>query len=135
MKLNNSVLNLPGNIPMSAMNDDIIIFGESTMPFMQINDTITMNSSIKTWDESIRINNSDTDSLKSLKEVDLKSTGYKQMVDGFCDTLAVAEDMFNEEEIAKGFIEALDEQRKFYKTKENFYSNLITTIKFQLNEK
>ena len=129
MKLNNSVLNLPGNIPMSAMNDDIIIFDESTMPFMQINDTITMNSSIKTWDESI------TDSLKSLKEVDFKSTGYKQMVDGFCDTLAVAEDMFNEEEIAKGFIEALDEQRKFYKTKENFYSNLITTIKFQLNEK
>lgn len=129
MKLNDSVLNLPGNIPMSAMNNDTIIFGESTMPFMQINDTITMNSSIKTWDESI------TDSLKSLKELDFKSTGYKQMVDGFCDTLAVAEDMFNEDEIAKAFIEALEEQCLFYKTKENFYNNLKTTIKFKLNEK
>jgi len=111
------------------MNNDTIIFGESTMPFMQSNDTVTMNSNIKTWDESI------TDSLKSLKELDFKSTGYKQMVDGFCETLAVAEDMFNEDEIAKAFIEALEEQRLFYKTKENFYNNLKTTIKFKLNEK
>lgn len=114
---------------MKTNNPDMIIFGESTQSFTQTNDTFSLGSSIKNWDDAIN------DSLQTLKEMDFKSTGYKQMVDGFCDTLAVAEDMFNEEEIAKGFIEALDEQRKFYKTKENFYNNLITTIKFKLNEK
>lgn len=73
--------------------------------------------------------------IQELKEMDLKSTGYKQMVDGFCDTLAVAEDMFTEEEISKAFIEALEEQRLFYKTKEHFYNNLKTTLRFKLNEK
>jgi hypothetical protein len=43
--------------------------------------------------------------------------------------------MFDEEEIAKAFIEALEEQRQFYKNKENFYNNLKTTLRFKLNEK
>ena len=73
--------------------------------------------------------------IQGLTAMDLKSTGYKQMVDNFCDTLAIAEDMFNEEEITKALIEAIEEQRDFYRTKEKFYSNLITTIKFKLNER
>ena len=114
---------------MKTSSPDMIIFGESTQSFAQTNDTFNVDPSIENWDDAL------TNSLQALKEMDFKSTGYKQMVDGFCDTLAVAEDMFNEEQIAKGFIEALDEQRKFYKTKENFYNNLITTIRFKLNEK
>lgn len=94
-----------------------------------MHDTTNATSTIKNWDDAI------TTSLQSLKEMDLKSTGYKQMVDNFCDTLAIAEDMFNEEEISKALIEALQEQRMYYKKKENFYSNLITTIKFKFNEK
>jgi len=73
--------------------------------------------------------------IQELTSMDLKSTGYKQMVDGFCDTLAVAEDMFTEDEISKAFIDALEEQRLFYKTKEHFYNNLKTTLRFKLNEK
>lgn len=73
--------------------------------------------------------------IQELTSMDLKATGYKQMMDGFCDTLAIAEDMFNEEEIAKAFIESLEEQRQFYKSKENFYNNLKTTLQFKLNEK
>lgn len=73
--------------------------------------------------------------IQELTSMDLKATGYKQMMDGFCDTLAIAEDMFNEEEIAKAFIESLEEQRQFYKSKENFYNNLKTTLRFKLNEK
>ena len=73
--------------------------------------------------------------IQELTSMDLKSTNYKQMVDGFCDTLAIAEDMFNEEEITKALIEAIEEQRDFYRTKEKFYNNLITTIKFKLNER
>lgn len=73
--------------------------------------------------------------MLELQSMDLKATGYKQMMDGFCDTLAIAEDMFNEEEIAKAFIESLEEQRQFYKSKENFYNNLKTTLRFKLNEK
>ena len=73
--------------------------------------------------------------IQELTSMDFKATGYKQMTDGFCDTLAIAEDMFNEEEITKALIEAIEEQRDFYRTKEKFYSNLITTIKFNLNER
>jgi len=72
--------------------------------------------------------------MQELTAMDLKATGYKQMVDGFCDTFAVAEDMFNEEEITKAFLEALEEQRNFCRTKEKFYNNLRTTLKFKLNE-
>jgi len=107
----------------------MIIFGESTKSFGQTNDTFNTGTGIKTWDDALN------DSLQALKKMDFRSESYKQMVDGFCDTLAVAEDMFNEEEIAKGFIEALEEQRKFYQNKTNFYNNLETTIKFKLNEK
>lgn len=107
----------------------MIIFGESTQSFAQTNDTFDVSSNIKNWDDAL------TNSLEALKEMDFKSTGYKQMVDGFCDTLSVAEDMFNEEEIAKAFINALEEQRQFYERKENFYNNLKTTLRFKLNEK
>lgn len=73
--------------------------------------------------------------IQELTSMELKTTGYKQMINGFCEILVVAEDMFNEEEITKAFIEALDEQRQFYKSKENFYNNLKTTLRFKLNEK
>ena len=115
----------------------MIIFGESTQSFGQTNDTfneklkhpLNVNSNIKTWDDAL------SDYVQDLRKMDFRSESYKQMVDGFCDTLTVAEDTFNEEEIAKGFIEALEEQRKFYETKANFYNNLETNIKFKLNEK
>ena len=94
-----------------------------------MHDTTNTAPTIKSWDDAINT------SLHALKEMDLKATGYKQMMDGFCDTLAIAEDMFNEEEIAKAFIESLEEQRQFYKSKENFYNNLKTTLRFKLNEK
>lgn len=73
--------------------------------------------------------------MMELQSTEFKTTAYKQMVDNFCDTLCVAEDMFTEKEIATGFVEALTEQRQFYKEKEKFYSNLLVTIKFMLNEK
>lgn len=107
----------------------MIIFGEPTQSFAQADDTINVNSNIKNWDSVL------TSSLQILKESNLKSTGYKKMVDDFCEVFSVAEDMFNEEEITKAFIEALDKQRQFYKTKENFYNNLKTTLRFKFNEK
>lgn len=95
----------------------------------QMHDTTNVTPTIKTWDEAI------SSSLQTLKEMDFKSTEYKQMVDNFCETLAIAEDVFTEEEITKGFIDAIEEQHQFYKTKERFYSNLKTTLRFKLNEK
>jgi hypothetical protein len=126
MKLEDSDLIQEYNATKRLGNPATAALGDAKQLREHMHDTTSATPTLKSWDNEL---------LQSLREMDLKSTGYKQVVDGFCDTLAIAEDMFNEEEIAKAFIESLEEQRNFYKTKQHFYDNLLANIKFKLNEK
>lgn len=154
MKLNDSDLIHDYKATKKLGNPATTAPGDAKQMREHMHDTVNASGNVCTWDEAI------TNSLNNLKKmtakhsvpenlipeatkqtmiqlqtIDIKTTGYKQMLDGFCDTLAVAEDIFTEEEIAKAFIESLEEQRQFYKSKENFYNNLKTTLRFKLNEK
>jgi hypothetical protein len=153
MKLKDSDLIHEYNATKRLGNPDTPASEDAKQLRENMHNTDNASFNVCTWDEAI------TNSLNNLKKmtvehsvpenlipeatkqtmiqlqnIDIKTTGYKQMLDGFCDTLSIAEDIFTEEEIAKAFIQALENQRQFYENKERFYGNLKTTIKFKLNE-
>jgi hypothetical protein len=129
MKFKDSDLIQEYNATKRLGNPDTAASGDAKQLRKNMHDTNNAKPTVNFWDGPVK------EILTEIKEMDFKSTGYKRMVDSFVEVFAVAEDMFNEEEICKGFLDALEEQRDFYRTKEKFYSNLRTTLKFKLNER
>lgn len=75
------------------------------------------------------------ETVMQLSGEQLKEDARKRLFQDLADCFSCAEDICTEADIVKTLLDVIEEQRLFYKQKENFYNNLKTTLKFALNEK
>ena len=125
MKLNDSDLISTYNATKRLGNPATAAAGDSKQLRQNMHDTTHSTSMIP--DEL-------KETVMQLTSIELKEKAIKQLFDDIADSLACAEDLLTEKEIVEGLLSAIEDQRLYYKQKENFYNNLKTTLRFALNE-